>query len=105
MSKETYIDRVRSLVKQETGLKGEGLVDCYTLLVLALGENITLENIHDGWSVNMNSKKPTPPHCYGHDHLSIVPFKDLSKECQEKDRKYLDALKRVAKKLKETNNG
>lgn len=99
----TYIDKVRSLVKQETGLKGEGLVDCYTLLVLVLGENVTLENIHDGWAVNMNSKKPTP-YCYGHNHYSIVPFDQLSEACQNKDIPYMEALHRVARMLKEDKN-
>lgn len=105
MSKVTYIDEVCSAVAQETGLKSKMLISYYSLLVLIKGEDVTMSDIHDGWSMNMNFKEPNPPHCYGHEHLSIVPFNELSKECQEKDRKYLDALKRVAKKLKETSNG
>lgn len=105
MSRVTYIDEVCSLVEKETGLKSKTLINNYALLVLFKGENATLSDIHDAWSMSMNFKEPNPPHCYGHEHLSIVPFDQLSKECQEKDRKYLDALKRVAKKLKETSNG
>lgn len=38
-------------------------------------------------------------HCYGHEHKSIVPFNQLSKECQEKDDKFVVALKEIAKEI------
>jgi hypothetical protein len=49
--------------------------------------------------MNMNYRESNPPYCYGHDHRSIVPFNELSKETQDKDAKYLEALKKVAKEL------
>lgn len=97
---KTYIDKVVEMVKKETGLKSKNLVRIYALLVLIKGEQITLKDVHDGWSLDMNYKEPNPPYCYGHDHLSIVPFSKLSKETQERDRKYVDALKKVARQLK-----
>lgn len=97
---KTYIDEVVEKVKERTGLKGKNLIRLYALLVLVKGENVTLEDIHDAWSMDMNFKDITPPFCYGHEHRSIVPFDQLSKETQNKDREYLDALISVAKEIK-----
>lgn len=97
---ETYIDKVVALVEEKTRLKGKGLIRLYALLVLIKGEDVTLSDIHDAWSMNMNYKEQNPPYCYGHDHMSIVPFDQLSKETQDKDVEYLEALKEVAKELK-----
>lgn len=99
--KVTYIDRVTDMVAQETGLKSKMLINYYSLLVLIKGEDVTLSDIHDGWAMNMNFKEPNPPHCYGHDHYSIVPFDQLSEACQNKDIPYMEALHRVARMLKE----
>jgi hypothetical protein len=96
---ETYIDKVVKRVEEETKLKSKQLVRYYSLLVLIKGEDVTLKDIHDGWSMNMNYRESNPPYCYGHDHRSIVPFNELSKETQDKDAKYLEALKKVAKEL------
>ena len=101
MSRVTYIDEVCSMVAQETGLKSKTLINNYALLVLFKGENATLSDIHDAWSMSMNFKEPNPPHCYGHDHHSIVPFDQLSEACQNKDIPYMEALHRVARMLKE----
>lgn len=100
VDKKTYIDDVVERVAEKTGLKGEKLVHLYALLVLIKGEDVTLSDIHDAWSVNMNYKESNPPYCYGHDHLSIVPFEQLSKETQDRDVPYLEALKEVARELK-----
>lgn len=97
---ETYIDKVVNLVKKETGLKGNQLIRYYALLVLAKGENITLQDIHNGWSMDMNFKEKNK-YCYGHDHFSIVPFDKLSKDIKAKDGRYLEGLKRVAEEVKE----
>lgn len=97
---ETYIDKVYKLVQEATGLKSKETIKMYSLLVLTKGENITLSDIHDGWSMVMNFKETNPPHCYGHDHKSIVPFDQLSKETQDRDIRYLEAIHKVAKMLK-----
>ena len=44
--------------------------------------------------------KSNPPYCYGHEHKSIVPFDQLSKETQDRDIRYLEAIHKVAKMLK-----
>ena len=97
---ETYIDRVVDMVEKETGLKSKQTIRYYALLVLVKGEDITLSDVHDGWSMVMNYKESNPPYCYGHDHKSIVPFDELSKETQDRDIKYVEALRKIAREIK-----
>lgn len=97
---KTYIDEVYDKVQKATGLKSSATIKMYSLLVLVKGEDITLSDVHDGWSMVMNFKEANPPYCYGHDHKSIVPFEQLPVETQERDRKYVEALINVAKELK-----
>ena len=88
------------MVQKETGLKSKETLKMYTLLALTKGEDTTLSDIHDGWSIVMNYKESNPPYCYGHEHKSIVPFDQLSKETQDRDIRYLEAIHKVAKTLK-----
>ena len=94
---QTYIDKIYEQIQTKTGLKSKETLKMYTLLTLVKGEQCTLSDIHDGWSIVMNFKDPNPPYCYGHNHKSIVPFEQLSEETQEKDRKYLKIIREVAK--------
>lgn len=103
-TKETYIDKAVRLTELYTDLKGEQLVRYYALLAMVKGDNVTLEDVHDAWAMNMNFKTPNPPYCYGHDHLSIVPFDQLSKETQDRDIEYMEAIKKVARELKDDIN-
>lgn len=78
------------------------LAQLYALLVLVQGVNTTLEDVHDAWAVWTQNSRP--------DHKSLVPFKELTSEVQELDRKYRDAIVRVSekyclKKYRETLNG
>lgn len=98
---ETYIDKVYNMIQKETGLKSKETLKMYTLLALVKGEDTTLSDVHDGWSMVMNYKVSNPPYCYGHDHKSLVPFDQLSKETQDRDIKYVEAIHKVARKLKE----
>lgn len=95
---KTYVDEIIEEVAKETGLKSKETLKMYALLVLVKGANITLSDVHDGWSIVMNFKEADPPYCYGHDHKSIVPFDHLPTETQERDRKYVDALIKIAKR-------
>ena len=97
--KPIYIDKVVDAVSKETGLKSSYLTRVHALLVLTKGEDITLKDVHDAWAMDMNFRKQTN-YCYGHEHRSIVPFNELSKEVQDKDQEYVDALKRVAKRFR-----
>ena len=95
----TYIDKVVNMVKEQAHIKNNDLAHMYALLVLVKGENITLEDVHDAWAMNMNYR-PQTPYCYGHEHHSIVPFDELSVECQSKDQQYVNTLIAIARSLK-----
>lgn len=95
----TYIDKVVSEVSDKTHIKDKRLVQLYSLLILIKGPNITLEDVHDAWSMNMNYKQRTD-YCYGHDHKSLIPFNELTKDVQIKDQKYVNILNDIAKTIK-----
>ncbi|MBR0542468.1 MAG: hypothetical protein IJK26_09765 [Clostridia bacterium] len=97
--KTTYIDKITNAVAERTRIKNKYLVRVYALLVLVKGEDITLKDVHDAWAMDMNFK-PQTDYCYGHEHLSIVPFDELSVETQNKDKKYVDILRSIAKEFK-----
>lgn len=101
---ETYIDKVVQKVKEKAGVYNKELIKYYALLVLVKGEAITPKDIHDGWAMSMNYREKNE-HCYGHDHFSLVPFKKLSKEVQEKDYRFVRALREIAREIKEEENG
>lgn len=91
-----YIDSVKEELAKHIKV-GKGLMNVYTLLVLTVGENCTLENIHDAWSVNINANwdKKT-----NGEHRSLIPFNQLSVETQEKDREYMLAVRKTARLIK-----
>lgn len=64
------------------------LMDLYILLVFVKGADVTLEDVHDAWSVWKNRIRP--------DHHSLIPFDELSETVQELDRKYADGIAKVA---------
>ena len=89
-----YLDATAQRVEHEIALnlrpdeRGEDLYRLYGLLVLIKGVDCTLEDVHDAWSAWMTTDQP--------DHEALVPFEELSREAKEKDRPYLDAIKRAA---------
>lgn len=64
------------------------LIRLYALLVLVKGEDTTLQDVHDAWSLWRNETVPS--------HPSIVPFDELPEDIQEWDRPYRDAIARAA---------
>jgi len=64
------------------------LLRLYALLTLTVGENVTLENVHDAWAVWRCATRP--------DHPALIPFDDLSPEVRALDQPYADAIRQVA---------
>ncbi len=85
-----YVQKIRTRLEKESGVHG-ALLDLYTLLVFTRGEDTTLDDIHDAWAVWKNNSMP--------DHRSLIQFNDLSYDVQELDRKYMDAVRKVAREL------
>lgn len=93
---ETYIDKIVNDIKSKAHIKNDTLARYYALLVLTKGSNITLSDVHDAWAMSMNFR-PQNEYCYGHEHKSLVPFKNLHVDVQEKDSKFLKILHNIAK--------
>lgn len=77
---------------------GKGLMRVYTLLVLIKGEETTLQDVHDAWSVNINE---TWDRAANGQHWSLIPFDQLKKETQDKDQNYVDGIRLTARILRE----
>lgn len=90
-----YIDEIKEELLNHVKI-GNGLQNVYALLVLVKGEDVTLKDVHDAWSVNINQ---TWDHAQFGNHRSLIPFDQLSPETQAKDQPYVDAIKAVARKL------
>lgn len=90
-----YIQKVKNLLDDELKIRFteyEGLLDGYALLVLTVGENCTNKHIHDAWSLWQNKREP--------EHRSLKPFNELTKEVQDLDKPYHQAVIKVASIIK-----
>lgn len=81
----TYIDDVRREFRARCSMGDRTqLEDLYVFLALVKGEETTLEDVHDAWSVYMSRMKP--------DHFSVKPFGQLAPSVQALDGKYAGAI-------------
>jgi hypothetical protein len=68
------------------------LANIYLLLAYAKGKDTTLEDVHNAWTLwEITYRNP--------EHPSAIPFKELSFEVQELDRKYMEAIHAVAEEI------
>ena len=89
-----YVEEIRELLSKKIKVNNN-LLNLYSLLVLTKGENVTLEDAHDAWSLDRNRIFP--------EHKSLIPFKELSYEVQQKDFPYVKAIREVAREIKRKN--
>lgn len=68
----------------------------YALLCLAKGDETSLADVHDAWTVFTLEHQP--------DHKSLIPFDDLTPEVQARDQPYKDAIQIVAE-IRKGNEG
>lgn len=87
-----YIEEIKGELNEELKMEEPylGLLDVYALLVLIKGKDCTSEDVHNAWSVWQNKTRPN--------HPSLIPFCELTKEIQELDDKYRDAIIKIAAK-------
>lgn len=83
-----YIQQVKDALSEFHPNLAPELLEMYALLVLVLGEDVTLKDVHDAWSVWKNQHRA--------DHRSLVPFEQLSPEVQAMDEKYAKSIRIVA---------
>lgn len=95
----TYLDALAEEIRRAvspSALPDEdttGLVLSYAVLLLAKGEDVTREDVHNAWVAWMSSK--------GHgdeSHESMVPFSELPPETQAEDSPFVIAIRTVARK-------
>lgn len=87
----SYVETARMALRYRLPNLDEELLDLYTLLTLVRGQDVTLKDVHDAWSVWRTRTQPG--------HRSAIPFEELSHEVQELDRKYAEAIREAAKDL------
>ena len=61
----------------------------YAVLLLAKGQNVTAEDVHNAWAVWASRYEPN--------HPNIRPFGELPAQVQSKDQPYVDAIHDVAR--------
>lgn len=83
-----YVSDVRNRLQADLSDLDPALADLYTLLALVRGRATTLADVHDAWAVWRNCTKPG--------HPDLVPFSELTEPVQERDRPYMEAIRRAA---------
>ena len=91
-----YIDALAKAIKQELdpAILPSGDTDAlfrlYAVLVLAKGESVSVEDVHDAWAAWMSDHEPT--------HEAIRPYKDLDLDLQNEANPFLTTLSLAARK-------
>jgi len=94
----TYLDDVGRNIRNavpEDALPDEdtkNLFLSYAVLLLAKGEAVTGEDVHNAWVAWMLSK--------GDDHEMLVPFSELPHDTQAEDSPFVVAIRTVARAMK-----
>lgn len=90
-----YVDElaeaIRRLVAPDLVPKGDtaALFRTYAVLVMAKGEAVGIEDVHDAWAAWMSEQDPA--------HASLKPLHELSPDVQHADEPYWDAIQAVAR--------
>jgi hypothetical protein len=88
----TYIQHALKVLNQASPGLDPDLAQLYVLLALTRGTRTTLRDVHDAWAVWRNNTRP--------DHPSLMPFDQLTREVQELDRPYMQAIHKTARQVK-----
>jgi hypothetical protein len=79
-----YVDEIVKQLEEHLDDCEVDLLRMYALLVLIIGPDVSERDVHDAWSVWRTATKP--------DHPSLVPFDQLTREVQDLDTKYTEAI-------------
>lgn len=83
-----YVQNIKDTLQEFHPNMSSEMLDVYALLVLVRGEETTLKDVHDAWSVWKNNIRA--------DHKSLIPFEELTLEVQNLDEKYANSIRTVA---------
>lgn len=95
----TYLEKlaieIREAVRADALPDGDtsGLFPIYAALLLAKGEEVTSEDVHNAWVAWMVDR--------GEKHTSMVPFEELPPETRAEDSPFLVAIRAVARRRRE----
>lgn len=93
----SYIDliaaEIRRTADHEASLADADLAlyRYYAVLLLAKGDHVTAEDVHDAWAAWASE--------FASDHRNLLPFKELSLRVQRQDLRYMNAIREVAARL------
>lgn len=92
-----YLDRIAAEIRRfahpGADFSGEelALYRVYAVLLLAKGAAVTAEDVHNAWVAWALEHSPESRH--------LIPFKELSLGVQEKDERYVDAIRQAAERI------
>lgn len=92
----TYLDALAEEIRWAVPLDAlpdedtSSLFRIYAVLLLAKGEEVTREDVHNAWVAWMLER--------GEAHESMVPFADLSAETKAEDSPFMIAVRTVARR-------
>lgn len=94
MTKQNYIDELAEDIHNVAKPEGEEwnwqpLYRYYAVLMLAKGESVTDEDVHNAWAAWAANEDPH--------HRSLIPFHELSSAVQVLDEPYTEAIRNVAR--------
>lgn len=93
----SYIDRLAAEIRRTADPDAAqadedlALYRYYAVLLLAKGQEVTTEDVHNAWSAWASEHAP--------DHRSLLPFKELSLRSQRDDLPYARAIHEVDARL------
>ncbi|MFF9299217.1 hypothetical protein [Streptomyces sp. NPDC014764] len=93
----TYLDPLADLIQSclpddaEPPTNSDDLFRIYAVLLLAKGEQVTDEDVHNAWSAWTQSMDSS--------HEALVPFRDLDPQTRAFDTPYAEAIRAAARRL------
>lgn len=90
-----WAEKIRSKVpsSKQPRADDQALFRIYAVLLLAKGEAVSAEDVHNAWSAWMGEIDP--------DHAALVPFSELPPETAADDQVYVMAIQETAQSLDE----
>ncbi len=94
----SYLDKIAAEIRRtadpEAAASDEDLplYRLYAVLLLAKGQDVTAEDVHNAWAAWASEHEP--------ESRNLLPFKELSLRVQRKDDTYVDAIHEVAKQMR-----
>lgn len=93
-----YLDKIAAEIQRTVDADATppdedlSLYRLYSVLLLAKGQEVTAEDVHNAWIAWASDHDPESRH--------LLPFKELSLSVQRKDDQFVDAIHQVAALLR-----